>query len=53
MDPPCDERIAILFAGDERDLAADKEMATPRKGLQIAHFVEFEDAMSWLNSDIL
>ena len=53
MDPPCDERIAILFDGDERDLAVDKEMSSSRKGLQLSHFVEFEDAMSWLNSDIL
>ena len=53
MDPPCDQRIAILFSGDERDLAVDKEMSSSRKGLQLSHFVEFEDAMSWLNSDIL
>ena len=50
IDPPFGERIAILFEGDEHDGAVAPERPGSDSGYQVAHFVDFEAAMTWLST---
>ncbi len=54
IDPPYNERIAILFDPSQCDQKTEPEVMAPTPGFTVAHFGVFEKAMRWLNtSDVV
>ncbi len=50
IDPPYNERIAVLFDPSRCDPMPGPEMMAPTPGFTVAHFGVFEEAMRWLNT---
>ena len=50
IDPPYNERIAILFDPSQCDQKTEPEVTAPTPGFTVAHFGVFEEAMRWLNT---
>ena len=50
VDPPYNERIAILFDPSQCDQMTGPEVTAPTPGFTVAHFGVFEEAMRWLNT---
>ena len=50
IDPPYNERIAILFDPSHCDQKTEPEVTAPTPGFTVAHFGVFEEAMRWLNT---
>ncbi len=50
IDPPYNERIAILFDPSQCHQKTEPEVMVPTPGFTVAHFGVFEKAMRWLNT---
>ena len=50
IDPPYNERIAILFDPSRCDQKTEPEVMVPTPGFTVAHFGVFEKAMRWFNT---
>lgn len=50
IDPPYNERIAMMFDPSRCDQVTGPEVTAPTLGFTVAHFGVFEKAMRWLNT---